>query len=72
MTEGEWMACTDPARTGPYGPSAVAVRSGVWCAGSCVKRCDRLECMGEITTDRVWAAVDRQWAPGRGAEPSAA
>ncbi|HEY2157336.1 MAG TPA: glycosyltransferase family 9 protein, partial [Isosphaeraceae bacterium] len=52
--------CTDPARTGPYGPRAVAVRSCVWCAPSFVKRCDRLECMDELTPDRVWPAVDRQ------------
>ncbi len=54
--------CTDPARTGPYGPKAVAVRSCVWCAPSYVKRCDRLECMTELTPDRVWPAVDRQLA----------
>ena len=64
--------CTDPARTGPYGARAVAVRSGVWCAPSFVKRCDRLECMAELTPDRVWAAVDRQLSAGRGAAPSAA
>ena len=26
--------CTSPALNGPYGPRAVAVQSGVWCAGS--------------------------------------
>jgi ADP-heptose:LPS heptosyltransferase len=54
--------CTDPARTGPYGPSALAVRSCVWCAPSFVKRCDRLDCMVELTPERVWPAVDRQLA----------
>lgn len=49
--------CTRPEWTGPYGPNAVAVRSGIWCAGSCVKVCDRLECMSELTPDRVWRAV---------------
>ncbi len=63
--------CTDPARTGPFGPNAVAVRSCVWCAPSFVRRCDRLECMAELTPDRVWPAVDRQLA-AQGAEPSAA
>jgi heptosyltransferase-1 len=63
--------CTDPARTGPYGPRAVAVRSCVWCAPSFVKRCDRLECMDELTPERVWPAVDRQLA-ARDSETSAA
>ena len=49
--------CTDPRRTGPYGPNASAVRSCVWCAPSFVKSCDRLECMDELTADRVWPAV---------------
>lgn len=49
--------CTDPRRTGPYGPNARAVRSCVWCAPSFVKSCDRLECMDELTADRVWPAV---------------
>lgn len=49
--------CTRPEWTGPYGPNAVAVRSNVWCVGSCVKSCDRLDCMGELTPSRVWQAV---------------
>ena len=57
--------CTSPARTGPYGPGAVAVSSCVWCAPSYVKKCDRLECMTELTPDRVWSAVARQLDPGR-------
>ncbi len=52
--------CTSPLRTGPYGPDAVAVRSCVWCAPSYLKNCDRLECMAELTPDRVWTAVESQ------------
>ncbi len=52
--------CTSPDRTGPYGLNAIAVRSCVWCAPSYVKTCDRLECMSELTPDRVWPAVDSQ------------
>ena len=52
--------CTKPEKTGPWGERAVAVSSRVWCAGSCVKRCDRMECMAELGPDRVWAAVRRQ------------
>ena len=49
--------CTSPARTGPYGPNAVAVKSCVWCAPSFVKTCPRLECMAELTPEKVWRAV---------------
>lgn len=49
--------CTRPEWTGPYGPNGHVVRSGIWCAGSCVKTCERLECMSELTPDRVWPAV---------------
>ena len=52
--------CTSPAKTGPHGPLATAIASRIWCAGSCVKRCDRMECMGELSPDRVWSAVRDQ------------
>jgi len=52
--------CTSAALTGPYGPRALAVESAVWCAGSCVKTCPRLDCMAELTPDRVWAVVSAQ------------
>ena len=52
--------CTKVEKTGPWGPNAVAVASRVWCAGSCVKRCDRMECMAELSADRVWDAVRGQ------------
>jgi len=52
--------CTNPKRTGPYGPNAIAVQSCVWCAPSYVKKCDRLECMTELTPDRVWPSVAHQ------------
>jgi heptosyltransferase-1 len=54
--------CTNPEKTGPYGPDAVAVRSHVWCAGSLLKRCDRLECMSELSPSRVFDAVAAQLA----------
>jgi ADP-heptose:LPS heptosyltransferase len=56
--------CTSPVRTGPYGKNAVAVQSCVWCAPSYVKTCPRLECMTELTPDRVWLAVESQLAGG--------
>jgi lipopolysaccharide heptosyltransferase II len=52
--------CTSPRLNGPYGPRAIAVATRVWCAGSYVSRCRRLDCMAELTLDRVWAAVSAQ------------
>lgn len=52
--------CTSPARTGPYGPSARSVSSCVWCAPSFVKTCPRLECLTELTPERVWHALAGQ------------
>ncbi|MEW4567096.1 glycosyltransferase family 9 protein [Tautonia sp. JC769] len=53
------FTCTDPDKTGPYGARARVVRTGVWCAASCVRRCDRMECMDELSPDRVWSVVAR-------------
>ncbi len=49
--------CTDPALTGPYGPLAISVRTGVHCAASFLKSCGRLDCMSELQPNRVWPAV---------------
>jgi ADP-heptose:LPS heptosyltransferase len=49
--------CTNPFLTGPYGPQAAAVQSCMWCAPSFRKKCSRLECMAEVSPDRVWNAV---------------
>jgi heptosyltransferase-1 len=56
--------CTSPARTGPYGPNALAVQSCVWCAPSYTRTCPRLECMTELTAERVWLAVATQISGG--------
>jgi lipopolysaccharide heptosyltransferase I len=45
--------CTKVRCTGPYGSSG-AVATTVWCAGSERKRCPRMECMDELTADRLW------------------
>ncbi len=49
--------CTSPDLNGPYGPRAAAVRSRVWCAGSYLQKCDRMECMSELTPAKVWPTV---------------
>lgn len=56
--------CTTAKRHGPYF-QAGAVESAVWCRGSYFKRCARLECMAELTPDRLWPALDEvlmRWA----------
>jgi lipopolysaccharide heptosyltransferase I len=52
--------CTSPRLTGPYGPRVATVQSGVWCAPSFRKRCNRLDCMSELAPDRVWPVVKSQ------------
>jgi len=52
--------CTSPALTGPYGPHVATVQSCVWCAPSFVRRCRRLDCMNELSPDRVWPVVKDQ------------
>lgn len=46
--------CTQVALNGPYGQFARAAETTVWCKGSYQKRCNRLECMAELTPDRLW------------------
>ncbi|MCS6852583.1 MAG: glycosyltransferase family 9 protein [Gemmataceae bacterium] len=60
--------CTQVRLTGPYGAEADAVESRVWCQGSCRKTCDRLECMAELTPERLWPVLERilyQWHSAR-------
>ena len=57
-------SCTRVRLTGPYGAYSQAVESKVWCAGSCIKECGRMECMTELTPDRLWPVLRRtleQW-----------
>lgn len=56
--------CTQVRKHGPYG-QGVGVESRVWCQGSYRKRCGRLDCMTELTPDRLWPALDEvltRWA----------
>jgi lipopolysaccharide heptosyltransferase I len=49
--------CTKVRLTGPYQSPDRAVESRVWCQGSYLKRCPRLECMPELTPDRLWPVL---------------
>jgi lipopolysaccharide heptosyltransferase II len=46
--------CTRNHLTGPYGAGSGVVETDVWCKGSYVKRCRRMECMAELTPERLW------------------
>lgn len=46
--------CTRVLLNGPYGAEASAVETRVACQGSYLKRCARMECMAELTPDRLW------------------
>jgi lipopolysaccharide heptosyltransferase I len=64
--------CTSPRRTGPYGRRASVVKSGIWCAGSCLKTCDRMDCMRELTAEVVWPVVRAQLDAAAAVTPTAA
>jgi lipopolysaccharide heptosyltransferase I len=46
--------CTRVRLNGPYCAEANTVEARIWCQGSYLKRCHRLECMSELTPDRLW------------------
>jgi lipopolysaccharide heptosyltransferase I len=46
--------CTRLRLSGPYGQEAGSVETSVWCRGSYLKRCARMECMDELTPERLW------------------
>jgi heptosyltransferase I len=49
--------CTSVARHGPYGQADGGAETAIACRASYVKRCDRLECMSELTPDRLWGVL---------------
>jgi heptosyltransferase-1 len=51
------FTCTRILLNGPYGAEKNAVATRVHCQGSYLKRCDRLECMAELTPDRLWPVL---------------
>jgi lipopolysaccharide heptosyltransferase I len=52
--------CTKIRLNGPFGQDANAVESTVWCQGSYLKKCRRLECMTELTPERLWPVLERE------------
>lgn len=56
--------CTLVRKHGPYGQLG-GIETNVACKGSYIRTCDRLDCMKELTPDRVWpllAGVLQTWA----------
>jgi len=50
--------CTKIVGHGPYSSQSGAVESRVWCQGSYLAKCSRLECMTELTPERLWPALE--------------
>jgi lipopolysaccharide heptosyltransferase I len=60
--------CTRVSLNGPYGELGRAIETNVWCHGSYLKRCARLDCMRELTPDRLWPLLKgmlEQWQASR-------
>ena len=61
--------CTKPVLHGPYpahGQSVHGVPTGVSCAGSYLRQCPhQLQCMGELTPDKLWPALSEVLSPWR-------
>jgi heptosyltransferase-1 len=56
--------CTLIEKTGPYQQDANAVGTSIWCRGSYLKTCLRMECMDELTPARLWPPLEmilRTW-----------
>ena len=51
------FTCTSPERARPYGPGHSVFATRVWCAASYLKKCSRMECMSELTPERVWPGL---------------
>jgi ADP-heptose:LPS heptosyltransferase len=54
------FTCTRVRLNGPFGQDEHAVESTVWCQGSYLKKCSRLECMAELTPERLWPVLERE------------
>jgi len=46
--------CTKIRLHGPYGAEEGAVEARIWCQGSYLKRCQRLDCMSALTSNHLW------------------
>jgi ADP-heptose:LPS heptosyltransferase len=49
--------CTKVRLNGPFGQEHRAVETRVFCGGSYLRKCSRLDCMTELTPDRLWPTL---------------
>lgn len=49
--------CTRVSLNGPYGQFHHAIETKVHCQGSYLRKCSRLECMKELTPERLWPTL---------------
>lgn len=47
------FTCTSPVRAGAFGTGHEIVQTSVPCKASYIKQCDRMDCMKDLTTDKV-------------------
>jgi lipopolysaccharide heptosyltransferase I len=62
------FTCTRVRLTGPYGHEPFAVETRVHCQGSLLRQCARLECMTELTPERLWPPLEevlQRWETSR-------
>ena len=53
------FTCTSPLRSAPHGDGHQSVQTDVSCAGSYLRTCPHMQCMSELTPDRVWPALNQ-------------
>jgi heptosyltransferase I len=56
------FTCTSPLKAGPFGPGHRIVQTEVVCRESYVRKCPKMVCMDDVTTDRVAAELVRTLA----------
>ncbi|QDU61805.1 ADP-heptose--LPS heptosyltransferase 2 [Planctomycetes bacterium Pan216] len=61
------FTCTSPERAAPFGGGHRVVQTSVDCRASYLRQCDRLDCMKDLTTDRVLPILQGIDLPSRSA-----
>ncbi len=51
------FTCTTVEKTGPYGQLQRGIQTRVPCQGSYLRECERMDCMTELTVDRLWPSL---------------
>jgi ADP-heptose:LPS heptosyltransferase len=51
--------CTKVRLNGPYGFEQGTVEAAIWCQGSYLKRCARMECMTALGPEPLWPPLEK-------------